>query len=357
MERFVDGLGEIWENKWLTNYGPIVQRLEKLLADFHQTENICVFCNGTQALQIGLQGMNISGDVITTPFTFVATTHTLYWNKLHPVFSDIDSNYYTLDPEKVEEKITPWTTAILAVHVFGNPCNLQGLQDIATKHNLILIYDAAHAYGVKIDDQSIAKSGDMSMFSLHATKLYHSFEGGILTFRDQHLKKKLNYLKNFGFENELEVVMPGTNAKMNEVQALMGCLMLEYVDEIILKQKKITDVYRERLRDVPGITMQREMQGVQHNYSYMPISLNQSEFGKSRDMLYKRLKEYNIITRRYFYPLICDYPCYRSIPVNDPLVVARKVSSEIITLPMYPDLELEHVYRICDIIEYVRGSN
>lgn len=354
IDRFVQGLGEIWQSHWLTNDGPILQRFEKLLSDYHQTKNISVFCNGTLALQTGLQAMNISGNVITTPFTFVATTHSLYWNKIQPVFCDIDPDYYNLDPEKVEEKITPWTTAILAVHVFGNPCNIQRLQEIAVKHDLTLIFDSAHAFGVKIDGQPVARFGDMSMFSFHATKLYHSFEGGMLVFSDQHLKKKLNYLKNFGFKNELEVVMPGTNAKMNEVQALMGCIMLEYIDEIIAKQKQITNVYRERLENVSGITMQGDMPGVQHNYSYMPVRINQAEYGMNRDNLYERLKEYNIFSRRYFYPLICDYPCYRSVPVNDPLVVARKVSSEILTLPVYPDLRLDDVYRICDIIGHLR---
>jgi len=354
LSRFSKGLEEIWENRWLTNHGPLVQRFEKLLADYYETENVCVFNNGTLALQIGLQALDISGDVITTPFTFVATTHSLYWNKIHPVFCDIDPYYYNLDPLKVVEKITPWTTAILAVHVFGNPCNLEALQEIAQKHKLMLIYDAAHAFGVQVANRSIAHFGDMSMFSFHATKLYHSFEGGMLAFKNSSLKKMLNYLKNFGFENELEVVMPGTNAKMNEIQALMGILMLEYVDQLIEKRKKLTGIYRERLNEIAGISFQKDIPGVRHNYAHMPVRINENEFGMSRDRLYDELKPYNIFTRRYFYPLVCDYPCYKSVQVSDPLTVARKVSSEILTLPLYSDLEADDVHKICDVLIYMR---
>jgi len=302
-------------------------------------------------LQIGLEGMGVAGEVITTPFTFVATTHALFWNKIRPVFVDIEPDYYTLDPEKVEAAITPWTTAILAVHVFGHPCNVHALADIARRHNLRLIYDAAHAFGVRIGNKSIVHFGDMSMLSFHATKLYHSLEGGMLTFQDSGLKSTLDYLKNFGFKNEVEVVMPGTNAKMNEMQALMGSMVLGYVDKLIEKRQQITEIYRERLNDVSGIKLRPGLPSdVRYNYAYMPIEVNEKKFGMSRDKLYEELKKYNIHTRRYFYPLICDYSCYRSVSVKDPLIVARHVSSRILTLPIYYDLSVEDVQKICDII-------
>ena len=351
LSEFCKGLEEIWASRWLTNYGPVLKRFENLLADYMETENLCIFNNGTLALQIGLQGMGISGEVITTPFTFVATTHALYWNKIRPVFCDIEPEYYTLDPEKVEDLITPWTTAILAVHVFGHPCKLEKLQAIAHKHNLKLIYDAAHAFGVCVGDKPIGLFGDISMFSFHATKLYHSFEGGMLTFSDMGLKSTFNYLKNFGFKNEVEVVMPGTNAKMNEVQALIGIQILNYIDELIAKQKQIAPVYQDRLKDISGIRFCPELpENIQYNYSYVPVEINEIEFGMSRDELYGRLKEYNVFTRRYFYPLVCDFPCYQNLSVDDPLTVARMVANQILTLPTYYELSLDDVHQICDII-------
>ena len=351
LEEFCNGLKEIWDNHWLTNDGPILQRFCRQLSNYFETDNVCLFNNGTLALQIGLEGMGIAGEVITTPFTFVATTHALFWNKIRPVFVDIESNYYTLDPEKVEAAITPWTTAILAVHVFGHPCNVHALADIARRYNLRLIYDAAHAFGVRVGNKSLAHFGDMSMFSFHATKLYHSLEGGMLTFQDSGLKSILDYLKNFGFKNEVEVVMPGTNAKMNEMQALMGSMILDYLDELIEKRRKITEIYRERLSNISGIKLLPSLPAdVKYNHAYMPIEVNEKEFGISRDKLYEELKKYNIYTRRYFYPLICDYSCYRSISIKDPLTVARKVASRILILPIYCDLSLDDAQQICDII-------
>ena len=233
LEEFCQSLTEIWENRWLTNDGPILRRFTQELCNYFETDNLCLFNNGTLALQIALQGMGISGEVITTPYTFVATTHALFWNKIRPIFVDIEPDYYTLDPDKVEAAITPWTTAILAVHVYGHPCKLNALADIARRHNLKLLYDAAHAFGVKVGGQSIAHYGDLSMFSFHATKLFHSIEGGMLTFKEAGLKGIFDYLKNFGFKNEVEVVMPGTNAKMNEMQAMMGSQVLKYIDELM----------------------------------------------------------------------------------------------------------------------------
>jgi dTDP-4-amino-4,6-dideoxygalactose transaminase len=351
LEEFCEGLKEIWDSRWLTNNGPIEQRFCRQLSNYFDTENICLFTNGTLALQIGLQGMGIAGEVITTPFTFVATTHALFWNKIRPVFVDIEPNYYTLDPEKVEAAITPWTTAILALHVFGHPCKVNVLADIARRHDIRLIYDAAHAFGVQVGSKSIAHFGDMSMFSFHATKLYHTLEGGMLTFQDSGLKSTLNYLKNFGFKNEVEVVMPGTNAKMNEMQALMGIMVLKHIDENIEKRRIITAIYREKLENVPGILLRPELpKDISYNYAYIPVEVDEKEFGMSRDQLYEELKHYNIYTRRYFHPLVCDFACYQSVAVKDPLMVARKVSERILTLPIYYDLALDDVQRICDII-------
>jgi dTDP-4-amino-4,6-dideoxygalactose transaminase len=355
IEEFAEGLQEIWDTHLLTNNGPVLQRFTRQLSNYFQTDNVCLFTNGTLALQIGLQGMGISGEVITTPFTFVATTHALFWNKIRPVFVDIEPDYFTLDPKKVEAAITPWTTAILAVHVFGCPANLHTLADVARRHNLKLIYDAAHAFGVEIGGRSVAHFGDMSMFSFHATKPYHSLEGGLLTFRDSGLKSIFDYLKNFGFKNQVEVVMPGTNAKMNEMQALMGIHVLKYLDEIIEKGRKIDALYRERLATVPGIHLPPSLpEDIRYNYGYMPIQVDEKEFGMSRDALYEALKEFNIFSRRYFYPLVCDFASYRNVSVADPLTVARRVASRILTLPTYYDLRIDEVKTICDTIDHLR---
>lgn len=354
LEEFCQGLSEMWESRWLTNNGPIHRRFTQELCNFFETDNICLFNNGTLALQIALQGMGLSGEVITTPFTFVATTHALFWNKIRPVFVDIEPEYYTLDPEKVEAAITPWTTAILAVHVYGHPCKLNALADIARRNNLKLIYDAAHAFGVKVGNKSIAHYGDLSMFSFHATKLYHSIEGGLLTFKEEGLKSVFDYLKNFGFKNEVEVVMPGTNAKMNEVQSLMGRLVLKYLEELICKRATITDLYRQCLKEVPGIHLVPALSAeIKYNYAYMPIEVDAQEFGMTRDALCENLKKYNVYTRRYFYPLICDYACYRSVSIKDPLTVARQVAERILTLPIYDSLELSDVEMICEVIIYL----
>lgn len=358
IKEFAEGLKEIWNTQWLTNNGPVLQRFTRQLSHYFQTNNACIFANGTLALQIGLQGMGISGEVITTPFTFVATTHALFWNKIRPVFVDIEPDYYTLDPQKVEAAITPWTTAILAVHVFGYPANLHALADVARRHNLKLIYDAAHAFGVEVGGRSIAHFGDMCMLSFHATKLYHSLEGGLLTFKDQALKRIFDYLKNFGFKSQVEVVMPGTNAKMNEMQALMGIQVLKYLDEIIEKGQEIDALYRERLAAVPGIHLTPPLpEDIRYNYAYMPIEVHEKEFGLSRDDLFEKLQQYNIFARRYFYPLICDFACYKSLSVSDSMTVARRVSERILTLPTYYNLSLDDVNRICDILLQINKDN
>ncbi|MBP8695893.1 MAG: DegT/DnrJ/EryC1/StrS family aminotransferase [Syntrophobacterales bacterium] len=356
LEEFCQGLNQIWESRWLTNDGPIIRRFARELCNYFETDNLCLFNNGTLALQIALQGMGISGEVITTPYTFVATTHALFWNKIRPVFVDIEPDYYTLDPDKVEAAITPWTTAILAVHVYGHPCKLNALADIARRHNLKLIYDAAHAFGVKIGGTPIGHFGDLSMFSFHATKLFHSIEGGMLIFKESGLKGVFDYLKNFGFQNEVEVVMPGTNAKMNEMQALMGSQVLSYLDDLILKRSRITALYRQRLQDVSGIRLVPPLSpDIKYNYGHMPIEVDEKAFGMSRDAVYDGLKQWNVHTRRYFYPLICDYACYRGLSVRDSLTVARRSADRILTLPIYDSLELSDVERICDMIDSLRN--
>jgi len=353
LEEYCQGLSQIWESRWLTNDGPIIRRFARELCNYFETDNLCLFNNGTLALQIALQGMGISGEVITTPFTFVATTHALFWNKIRPVFVDIEPDYYTLDPEKVEAAITPWTTAILAVHVYGHPCKLNALADIARRHNLKLLYDAAHAFGVKVGTTPIGHFGDLSMFSFHATKLFHSIEGGMLIFKESGLKDVFDYLKNFGFKNEVEVVMPGTNAKMNEMQALMGSQVLKYLEDLIQKRSRIATLYRQMLTDVPGIRLVPPLStDVKYNYAHMPIEVNETVFGMSRDAIYDQLKQWNVHARRYFYPLICDYPCYRSISVKDSLIVARQAADRILTLPIYDSLGLSDVEIICDMIRH-----
>lgn len=352
LEEFRQGLEEIWSSAWLTNDGPVLKRYTRALCDFFESENICVFNNGTLALQIGLQGMGIAGEVITTPFTFVATTHALHWNKIRPVFVDIEPDYYTLDPEKVEAAVTPWTTAILAVHVFGHPCNLHALADIARRHKLRLIFDAAHAFGVRVGGRPIAHFGDMSMFSFHATKICHSLEGGMLAFRELGLRSTFDYLKNFGFKNEVEVVMPGTNAKMNEIQALMGLQVLGHLDEIIARRGAIAELYRRRLSNLPGIRLPPPFpKEVSYNHAYFPIEVDEKEYGLSRDGVYNKLKEYNVYSRRYFYPLVSDFACYRNVPIKDPLAVARRVADRILTLPIYDSLNLGSVETICELVQ------
>jgi dTDP-4-amino-4,6-dideoxygalactose transaminase len=344
-------LEEIWANRWLTNEGPILQRFKASMYDYMGTQRLSLFSNGTLALQIGLQALGITGEVVTTPFTFVATTHALYWNRIRPVFVDIEPDCYTIDPRKVEAAITPFTTAILAVHVYGYPCRLEELAEIARRHNIKLVYDAAHAFGVRIGERTIGDYGDLSMFSFHATKLFHSLEGGMLVFANPTLKSDVDYLKNFGFLDEVNVVMPGTNAKMNEMQALMGEMMLQHVPAIIAERRTIYERYRDVLAQVPGVRFVPSLDdAVQYNYAYVPVQFDCEVFGATRDAVYENLKRYNVYSRRYFYPLICDFACYRNLPIIDPLIVARQVASRILALPIYPGLPLDHVDRICEIV-------
>lgn len=350
-EAFMVGAREIWDSGWLTNGGPVLQQYHSALEAYFATSNLSLFVNGTLALQIGLHALQLKGEVITTPFTFVATAHSLWWNNLTPVFVDIESDYYTLDPAAVEAAITPNTSAILAVHVFGHPCNLEALAAIARRHHLCLVYDAAHAFGVTAAGRSIAHYGDMSMFSFHATKLYQSIEGGLLVFGDSSLKGTVNQLKNFGIVSEEEIVGHGTNAKMNELQALMGMLVLPHIDEIIDTRARISNTYRERLASLSGIHFPPLLPPwATANYAYMPIEIDEAQAGISRDLLYERLKRYNIYARRYFYPLLTACPCYHDAHTPDGLLGAQRIARQILTLPLYYDLSLEQVHRICDIL-------
>ena len=353
LEEFTDLLKQIWDNKILTNNGPFHQQFEKELADYLGVKYISVFTNGTLALMTALQALRITGEVITTPYSFVATTHSLWWNNIKPVFADIEPDFFNLDPEKVEAAITPQTTAIMPVHVYGNPCKLERFQQIADTYGLKLIYDAAHAFGVKINGNSILNYGDLSILSFHATKVFNTIEGGAIISPDAKTKKRIDFLKNFGFADETTVIAPGINAKMNEVQAAYGLLQLKYVDGCIEKRKKIATTYREKLKGINGITFMEDIAGVNHSYSYFPILVDKENFGITRDELYEKLKEHNIFVRRYFYPLISQFPTYRGLSSSKPenLPVATKVADQVICLPIYPNLEQDQLDKIIEIIK------
>jgi dTDP-4-amino-4,6-dideoxygalactose transaminase len=353
LDEFVEYLRQIWDNKILTNNGAFHKQLEKELAEYLGVKYISLFSNGTLALMIALQTLRITGEVITTPFSFVATTHSLWWNNIKPVFADIESDYFNLDPEKVEAAITPQTTAIMPVHVYGNPCKLERFQQIADTYGLKLIYDAAHAFSVKVKGESILNFGDLSVLSFHATKVFNTIEGGAIICHDEKTKHRIDFLKNFGFADETTVIAPGINAKMNEVQAAYGILQLKYIDENIAKRKAIAEAYRIQLADVPGIRFLKDMEEVNHAYSYFSILVDASIYGKTRDELYDELKQHNIFGRRYFYPLISQFPTYRGLPSAKPsnLPVAEKVAEQVICLPIYPDLAINAVVKICKIIQ------
>ncbi|RCX16875.1 dTDP-4-amino-4,6-dideoxygalactose transaminase [Anaerobacterium chartisolvens] len=348
-------LSSIWRSGQLTNNGSMAVRLEKELADFLGANNLSLFSNGTVALQLACRLLRLSGEVITTPFTFAATCHALSWSNLTPVFCDIEEDTFNINPKEIEKLITANTTAIMPVHVFGNPCRVEEIHGIAKKHGLRVIYDAAHAFGVEAGGKPIGCFGDISMFSLHATKLYHTIEGGALTFNDPYLKQRADSLRNFGILNEELIIEPGTNAKLNEVQAAVGILLLAQVDKEIEGRKAITGIYRSLLKDVPGIRFFEEAEGVKYNYPYFVIEVNENEFGISRDMLYERLKEHNVFARKYFYPLCSRFPCYKSLPSAAPgrLPVAEKIVERVMSLPLHGRLPQEYAERICAIIKGV----
>jgi dTDP-4-amino-4,6-dideoxygalactose transaminase len=353
LDEFTELLKQIWDSKILTNNGPFHQQFEKALADYLGVKYISLFSNGTLALITALQALRITGEVITTPFSFVATTHSLWWNNIKPVFADIESDYFNLDPDKVEAAITPQTTAIMPVHVYGNPCKMERFQQIADTYGLRLIYDAAHAFGVKINGNSVLNYGDLSILSFHATKVFNTIEGGAIISPDEQTKKRIDYLKNFGFADETTVIAPGINAKMNELQSAYGLLQLKYVDGCIEKRKKIAADYRQQLNGIDGISSIEDMEGIQHAYSYFPILVDKEKYGISRDELYEELKKHNIYGRRYFYPLISQFPTYRGLTSSKPdnLPIATKTAEQVICLPIFPDLSTEDVLRIVDIIK------
>ena len=337
LDEFHEMLKEIWASKWITNNGSFHQQLEKALAEYLKVPYISLFTNGTLPLLTALQALRITGEVITTPYSFVATTHSIWWNGCRPVFVDIEEETCGIDPDKIEAAITPKTTAIMPVHCYGKPVKMKRIQEIADKYGLKVIYDAAHAFGVEVDGESVLNAGDMSTLSFHATKVYNTLEGGALIMHDEQTKKRIDYLKNFGFAGETEVVAPGINSKVDEVRAAYGLLNLKQVDEAIEKRHQVAVKYREALRNVPGIRFFDDMPDVRHNYSYFPIFINAEEYGMTRDELYFKMKEHNVLGRRYFYPLISDFSTYRSLPSATPenLPVATKMSNEVICLPIH----------------------
>ncbi|WP_308779734.1 DegT/DnrJ/EryC1/StrS family aminotransferase [uncultured Clostridium sp.] len=349
-EEYIEEIKLMWENKWLTNMGVKHQELELKLKEYLEVNDISLFTNGHLALELALQAMNLTGEIITTPFTFASTTHAIVRNGLTPVFCDINDEDYTMDVNKIEALITDKTSAILPVHVYGSICNVEEIQRIADKYNLKVIYDAAHAFGEKYKGTSIANFGDISMFSFHATKVFNTIEGGAITFSDNRLKNQLYKLKNFGIESEEVVDSVGSNAKMNEFQASMGICNLRHIDEEIKKRKKAVDNYRMILGNVDGIKLIKEKTDIDYNYSYFPILFDEKIFGATRNEVYNKLKENNIFSRKYFYPLANAYDCYRGkFDIND-TPVALSVSKRILTLPLYADITVEEIGKICDVI-------
>ena len=352
LDDFIPCLQDIWDRKWLTNNGHYHQELEKALCDYLGIQYISLFTNGTLPLITALQALRISGEVITTPYSFVATTHSLWWNGIKPVFVDIEPATCNIDPAKIEAAITSRTTAIMPVHVYGYPCDMKSIQDIADKYGLKVIYDAAHAFGVTIKGKSILEAGDMSTLSFHATKVYSTVEGGALICGDEQTKKRIDYLKNFGFANETTVVAPGINAKMDEIRAAFGLLALKKIDAAIEARRKIAMLYKETLKDVPGIRYLEDLPDVRHNYAYFPIFVDTEQYGMTRDELYSKLKENNIFGRRYFYPLISTFSTYKGLESANPenLSVATKIADSVLCLPIYAELEEEDVEYIIRLI-------
>ena len=362
---FNEYLKKIWDSKWITNNGQFHKQLEKALAEYLSVPYISLFTNGTLPLITALQALRITGEVITTPYSFVATTHALWWNGIKPVFVDIDPNTGDLDPNRVEAAITPRTTAILPVHVYGKPCDVDVIQDIADKYGLRVIYDAAHAFGVKVDSRqsktlskgegdyvSVLNAGDLSTLSFHATKVFNTVEGGAMVMHDAKMKQRIDYLKNFGFANETTVVGPGINSKMDEIRSAYGLLNLKQVDKAIEARHQVAIKYREALRNVEGITFFDDMPGVRHNYSYFPIFIDAQKYGMTRDELYAKMKSQNVLGRRYFYPLISEFSTYRGLESADPanLPNAHKMADSVICLPMHHALSEEDIQRTLDCI-------
>lgn len=348
LEEYVEMLKPIWESAWLTNMGSYHEEFKARLADYLKADCLELFVNGHMALELGIQALKLEGEVITTPFTFASTTHAIVRNGLTPVFCDINENDYTMDVEKIESLITEKTCAIAPVHVYGNICDVEKIQEIADRHNLKVIYDAAHTFGETYDGVGVANFGDISMFSLHATKVFHSIEGGIIAFRDPGLKDLLYQLKNFGITGYESVEYVGSNGKMNEFQAAMGLCNLRHLDGEIAKRKVLVDRYRERLSDIPGIRLCEENPRVKSNYAYMPVVFD--GYAADRDTIFAELAKYNIHARKYFYPCVNSYECYSGQFSEEDTPVAAKISRQVLTLPLFADLPVETVDEICDII-------
>ena len=352
LDEFNELLKDIWASKWITNNGSFHKQLEKALCEYLKVPYISLFTNGTLPLITALQALRITGEVITTPYSFVATTHSLWWNGIKPVFVDIDPTTGNIDPDKIEAAITPKTTAIMPVHVYGQPCNTERIQTIADKYGLKIIYDAAHAFGVEVNGESILKAGDMSTLSFHATKVYNTIEGGALVMHDEKTKQRIDYLKNFGFAGETEVVAPGINSKMDEMRSAYGLLNLKQVDTAIEARHQVAIQYREALQPVEGITFMEDVAGVKHNYSYFPIFVDAEKYGMTRDELYFKMKEQNVLGRRYFYPLISEFSTYRSLPSanKENLPNAHKMADSVICLPMHHELNSIDMERMLKLI-------
>ena len=352
LAEFNEVLKDIWNRKWITNNGHYHKELEKELAAYLKVPFVSLFTNGTLPLLTALQALRITGEVITTPYSFVATTHSIWWNGCKPVFVDIDPATGNLDPDKIEAAITPKTTAIMPVHVYGKPCDTERIQEIADRYGLKVIYDAAHAFGVEVNGKSILTAGDMSTLSFHATKVYNTIEGGALVMHDERTKKRIDDLKNFGFHDEVTVVAPGINSKMDEMRAAYGLLNLRQVDAAIEARHQVAVKYREALRGVEGITFFDDIPGVKHNYSYFPIFIDAAKYGMTRDELYFKMKEQNVLGRRYFYPLISTFSTYRGLETANPanLPEAYKMADSVICLPMHHALSDEDIERTINII-------
>ncbi len=366
LDEFHEMLKEIWDSKWITNNGSFHKKLEAALAEYLKVPYVSLFTNGTLPLITALQALRITGEVITTPYSFVATTHSLWWNGIKPVFVDIDPNTGNIDPDKIETAITPKTTAIMPVHVYGKPCDTKRIQDIADKYGLKVIYDAAHAFGVEVNGESILNAGDMSTLSFHATKVYNTIEGGAMIMHDAKTKQRIDYLKNFGFAGETTVVAPGINSKMDEMRSAYGLLNLRQVDAAIEARKNVARQYVEALKDVEGISMfpymlesfgytplsLRKGTGVRLNYSYFPIFVDAKKYGMTRDELYFKMKDQGVLGRRYFYPLISEFSTYRGLDSAWPenLPVAHKMANSVICLPMHHALTDEDIQRTINLI-------
>jgi dTDP-4-amino-4,6-dideoxy-D-glucose transaminase len=351
LDEFIPYLEKIWESKVLTNNGPFHQQLESALCEYLGVDHLALFTNGTIALVTALQALRITGEVITTPYSFAATAHSLIWNNIKPVFVDINPSTCNIDPDQIEEAITPLTTAIMPVHCYGNPCDVERIQKIADTYGLKVIYDAAHAFGVKYKGESLLRHGDLSVLSFHATKVFNTFEGGAIVCPDAKTKKRIDYLKNFGFSDEVTVTAPGINGKMSEINAAFGLLQLKHVDNALLRRKEIESRYKKRLESLDGISVLSTPNDVVGNASYLPIFVD-PKYPLSRDELYEKLRSSGIYGRRYFYPLISDMPMYRNLPSTSEgrLSVAKTVSNGVICLPIYPSLSDGDVDDVVDFI-------